>query len=87
MSKSIPGSWIDASMRADDIRVLLFTETGTATESDGSSLLQMYARPPEIDGQACDRAAATRRNGGPAGTALREKIAERTISAFSRWPR
>ncbi|MGP3691081.1 hypothetical protein ACTVZO_41520 [Streptomyces sp. IBSNAI002] len=87
MSKSIPGSGIDASMHADTIRTLLTADTDIAPEDNGSALLQMYACLPEVDGRAYDRAAAARRNGSPEWKNLREEITEHVITVFSLWPR
>ncbi|WKD32065.1 hypothetical protein [Streptomyces xanthophaeus] len=87
MSKSIPGSGIDASMYAEDIRVLLSADTDTAPEDDGSALLQMYACLPEVDGLAYDRAATARRSGAPEWQTLREELVERVITIFSLWPK
>ncbi|MCY0942440.1 hypothetical protein [Streptomyces antarcticus] len=87
MSKSIPGSGIDASMYAEDIRALLSADTDTAPEDDGSALLQMYACLPEVDGLAYDRAATARRSGAPEWQALREELVERVITIFSLWPK
>lgn len=63
MSKSIPGSGLDASMPADDIRALVSGDRDTSGEDEGSALLQMYACLPEVDGASYDRAAAA---AGPA---------------------
>lgn len=87
MSKSIPGSGIDASMTADTIRSLLAADPDTTPENDGSALLQMYACLPEVDGRAYDRAATARRSGGAKWQMLRQEITERTINVFSLWPR
>ncbi|MGW3060607.1 hypothetical protein ACWC98_32400 [Streptomyces goshikiensis] len=87
MSKSIPGSGIDASMTADTIRSLLAADPDTAPEDDGSALLQMYACLPEVDGRAYDRAATARRSGGADWHMLRREITDRTINVFSLWPR
>ncbi|MGW1777464.1 hypothetical protein [Streptomyces sp. NPDC002104] len=87
MSKSIPGSGIDASMYVEDIRALLSADTDTAPEDDGTALLQMYACLPEVDGLAYDRAATLRRSGAPEWQALREELVERVITIFSLWPK
>ncbi|MFI5808572.1 hypothetical protein [Streptomyces sp. NPDC051561] len=87
MSKSIPGSGIDASMPADDIRALLTTDTDSAHEDDGSALLQMYACLPDVDGLAYDRAATARRSGDPEWNELRESLVDRVIAMFSLWPK
>ncbi|MEV7508230.1 hypothetical protein AB0O57_09825 [Streptomyces sp. NPDC091201] len=87
MSKSIPGSGIDASMPGEDIRALLAADSDTAPEEDGSALLQMYACLPEVDGPDYDRAAAARRNNAPEWQVLREELTERLITIFSLWPK
>ncbi|MFD4477173.1 hypothetical protein ACFWPU_13810 [Streptomyces sp. NPDC058471] len=87
MSKSIPGSGIDASMRAEDIRALLKSDTDTAPTDDGSALLQMYACLPEVDGRQYDRASAARRVGGIEWHSIREQLVERVLSLFSHWPK
>ncbi|MFZ3475915.1 hypothetical protein ACODT3_40845 [Streptomyces sp. 4.24] len=87
MSKSIPGSGIDASMDADAIRALLTADADTAPEDNGSALLQMYACLPEVDSSAYARAADARRNGSPEWQTLREEITEHVITVFSMWPR
>ncbi|MFI8105332.1 hypothetical protein [Streptomyces sp. NPDC086023] len=87
MSKSIPGSGIDASMPGEDIRALLAADSDNAPEDDGSALLQMYACLPEVDGLAYDRAAAARRNNAPEWQVLREELTERLITIFSLWPK
>lgn len=87
MSKSIPGSGIDASMPGEDIRALLAADSDTAPEDDGSALLQMYACLPEVDGPDCDSAAAARRNNAPEWQVLREELTERLITIFSLWPK
>jgi tryptophanyl-tRNA synthetase len=87
MSKSIPGSGIDASMPAEDIRALLRADTDTAPTDDGSALLQMYACLPEVDGSEYDRAAAARRAGSAEWHAIREQLVERILALFSHWPK
>lgn len=87
MSKSIPGSRIDAAMRAEDIWALLDADTDSSPTDDGSALLQMYACLPEVDGRDYDRAAAARRSGGPEWHAVRDQLAERLLSLFSLWPK
>ncbi|MFE7093150.1 nucleotidyl transferase family protein [Streptomyces erythrochromogenes] len=87
MSKSIPGSGIDASMPGEDIRALLGADSDTAPEDDGSALLQMYACLPEVDGPDYDRAVAARRNNAPEWQVLREELTERLITIFSLWPK
>ena len=87
MSKSIPGSGIDASMCAEDIRALLKADTDNAPTDDGSALLQMYACLPEVDGREYDRASAARRAGGPEWRAVREQLVELMLSLFSHWPK
>ncbi|WP_181785843.1 hypothetical protein [Streptomyces phytophilus] len=86
MSKSIPGSGIDASMRADDIRALLNADTGTAAADDGSALLQMYTCLPEVDGRQYDRVLAAYHAGGNEWDTLREQLVERIVSLFAHWP-
>jgi tryptophanyl-tRNA synthetase len=86
MSKSIPGSGIDASMCAEDIRALLKADTDTA-DTDGSALLQMYACLPEVDGREYDRVSAARRAGDPEWHSVREQLVERILSLFSHWPK
>lgn len=85
MSKSIPGSGIDASMPAGDIRALLRADTDSAPTDDASALLQMYACLPEVDGPEYDRVAAARRAGSPEWHAVHEQLVERVLSLFSRW--
>lgn len=87
MSKSIPGSGIDASLPGEDIRALLGADADTAPSEDGSALLQMYACLPEVDGPAYDRAAAARRARSPEWLAIREQLVERILSLFSHWPK
>ncbi|ESP99307.1 tryptophanyl-tRNA ligase [Streptomyces sp. GBA 94-10 4N24] len=87
MSKSIPGSGIDASMCAEDIRALLESDTDGAPTDDGSALLQMYACLPEVDGRAYDRASTARRSGGSEWHAVREQLVERILHLFSHWPK
>ncbi|MEV7680627.1 hypothetical protein AB0O64_19090 [Streptomyces sp. NPDC088341] len=87
MSKSIPGSGIDAAMYVEDIRVLLEADTDCAPTDDGSALLQMYACLPEVDGEEFDRASAARRAGSPEWHTVREQLVERMLSLFSHWPK
>ncbi|MFD8023953.1 hypothetical protein ACFV6G_26460 [Streptomyces lavendulae] len=72
---------------ADDIRAVLRADPDTAPEDDGSTLLQMYACLPEVDGRAYDHAATVRRSGGPEWQALREEITAHVITVFSLWPK
>ncbi|MEK8143841.1 hypothetical protein NKH18_23700 [Streptomyces sp. M10(2022)] len=87
MSKSIPGSGIDASMYVEDIRALLEADTDGAPTDDGSALLQMYACLPEVDGRAYDSASTARRSGGTEWHAVREQLVERMLHLFSHWPK
>lgn len=87
MSKSIPGSGIDASMCADEIRALLRAEPDAAPTDDGSALLQMYACLPEVDGREYDRLSAARKAGNRQWHTVREQLIERIVSLFSHWPK
>ncbi|MFR9725050.1 hypothetical protein ACL02R_17050 [Streptomyces sp. MS19] len=87
MSKSIPGSGIDATMRAEDIRALITADSDNAPNDDGSALLQMYACLPDIEGSEYDRASAARSSGGSEWHRVREQLVERLISLFSHWPK
>ncbi|MGY0230173.1 hypothetical protein [Longispora urticae] len=87
MSKSIPGSGIDASMRPDRIRDLLAAEPDNALEDDGSALLQMYACLPEVGGREFDQAAAARRAQGGEWRTLRAQLTDRVTDLFALWPR
>ncbi|GAA1934932.1 hypothetical protein GCM10009716_47460 [Streptomyces sodiiphilus] len=87
MSKSIPGSGIDAAMCAEDIRALLRADPDTAPTDDGSALLQMYACLPEVDGREYDRVSAARQAGNQQWHTEREQLIERTLSLFSHWPK
>ena len=87
MSKSIPGSGIDASMCAEDICARLEADTDSAPTNDGSTLLQMYACLPEVDGRDYERASTARRAGGPEWDTVREQVIDRLVSLFSHWPK
>ncbi|MFD6338959.1 hypothetical protein [Streptomyces sp. NPDC060131] len=87
MSKSIPGSGIDGSMPAEDIRALLAADTDSAPSDDGSALLQMYACLPEVGQAEYDLASAARRAGDREWRVIREELVERLIMLFSRWPK
>ncbi|MEV3949080.1 hypothetical protein AB0K57_15705 [Streptomyces halstedii] len=87
MSKSIPGSGLDASMPAGDIRALIAGDRDTSGEDEGSALLQMYACLPEVDGASYDRATAVRRTGSREWRVLREELVERLITLFAHWPK
>lgn len=87
MSKSIPGSGIDGSMPAEDIRALLAADTDSAPSDDGSALLQMYACLPEVGQAEYDLASAARRAGDREWRVIREELVERLITLFSRWPK
>lgn len=87
MSKSIPGSGIDASMPADDIRALLAADADATPADDASALLQMYACLPEVDGREYDRVSVARHSGTSEWHAVRGQLIERVLSLFSHWPK
>jgi tryptophanyl-tRNA synthetase len=86
MSKSLPGSGIDATMTPEAIRATLDADQDTGDE-DGSALVQMHACLPEVGGQGYDRAVAARRDGGGTWRALRRDLTDRLIDLFALWPK
>ncbi|MGH3715562.1 MAG: hypothetical protein ACRDT4_19200 [Micromonosporaceae bacterium] len=87
MSKSIPGSGVDAAMRPEAIRALLTEDPDLAADEDCSAILQLYACLPEVDGREYDRALDARRAGGAQWQALRGKLTDRIVDLFALWPR
>ena len=86
MSKSIPGSGIDATMSPAAIRATLDAGQDASTDEDGSALLQMYACLPEVGAREYDEALTARRQRGTAWQSLRRHLADRLIDLFSAWP-